>query len=51
MLNGKYDIVIYENSIRKLSGNKELEDIHKGKILELLFEELEKQNIRYDIGS
>ncbi|RQP14430.1 MAG: hypothetical protein EAS48_01640 [Chryseobacterium sp.] len=51
MLNGKYDIVIYENSIRKLSGNKQLEDIYKSKILKLLFEELKKQNIKYDIGS
>lgn len=50
MLNGKYDIVIYKSSIRKLSGNKELDDSYKNKILELLCKELKKRGIKYDVG-
>ena len=50
MLNGKYDIVIYKNSILKLPEKQKLSNESKSEILELLFEELRMQNIKYDVG-
>lgn len=50
MLNGKYDIVIYKKSIRKLPNNQEINEIAKIEVLDLLIKELGKQNIKYEIG-
>lgn len=49
MLNGKYNIVVYKNSIRKLNKREELEDSIKNKVLKELLEELKKQGMEYEI--
>lgn len=51
MLNGKYDIVVYKDSIRKLPENKALNNEKNNEILLLLLQELEKQNLKYDVGT